>query len=71
MARYVTTVVSARPADEVFDQLAAFDHVADWDPGVVACPLLCLAFRRIGDRAAAGLRRALADTRPPVGPSAQ
>ena len=34
MARYVATAESPHPPDEVFDYLAHFESVADWDPGV-------------------------------------
>lgn len=34
MARYVTTVDSPAPAEEVFAYLADFQTVAEWDPGV-------------------------------------
>lgn len=37
MARYVGTVSSNRPAPEVFDDLADFRSVAEWDPGVASC----------------------------------
>jgi Polyketide cyclase / dehydrase and lipid transport len=30
------TLRTPRPAEEVFQYLARFDHVAEWDPGVVA-----------------------------------
>lgn len=36
MARYVATVPSTRPADEVFAYLADFRSVKDWDPSVVS-----------------------------------
>ena len=34
MARYIDTVTSTRPADEVFAYLADFRSVAEWDPSV-------------------------------------
>lgn len=34
MPRYTGTVTTARPPHEVFDYLASFDRVAEWDPGV-------------------------------------
>lgn len=34
MARYCTTVASGASATEVFDYLADFATIADWDPGV-------------------------------------
>ena len=34
MARFATTVNSPAPAEEVFSYLAAFDNIAEWDPGV-------------------------------------
>ena len=34
MARYITKVRTARPADEVFVYLADLRNFADWDPGV-------------------------------------
>jgi len=34
MARYRTTVRSPRSPDDVFDYMAAFEHAAEWDPGV-------------------------------------
>lgn len=34
MARYVGTASVERPAEDVFDYLADFENVADWDPGV-------------------------------------
>jgi carbon monoxide dehydrogenase subunit G len=37
MARYVGTVQSNRPAREVFEDLADFTSVAQWDPGVASC----------------------------------
>ncbi|MDO9407349.1 SRPBCC family protein [Patulibacter sp.] len=37
MARYVGTVRSNRPAREVFEDLADFTSVAQWDPGVASC----------------------------------
>jgi hypothetical protein len=49
MARDVTTIRSPRAAAAAFDYLADLHHFAEWDPGV----------RRIGDRAADGLRSAL------------
>lgn len=36
MARYVTTVRTPRPADEVFAYLADLRHLTEWDPGVRA-----------------------------------
>jgi carbon monoxide dehydrogenase subunit G len=35
MARYAATVTSPRPVDEVFDYLADFRSVAEWDPSIV------------------------------------
>jgi carbon monoxide dehydrogenase subunit G len=34
MARYSGTVTTSRPPEEVFDYLADFSSVAEWDPGV-------------------------------------
>lgn len=34
MARYTATVATTRPAADVFDYLADFSSVAEWDPGV-------------------------------------
>ena len=34
MARYRTTVHSSRNADDAFEYMAAFEHSAEWDPGV-------------------------------------
>jgi hypothetical protein len=34
MARYRTTVHATRDADDVFAYMAAFEHSAEWDPGV-------------------------------------
>jgi carbon monoxide dehydrogenase subunit G len=34
MARYTGTVSTSRAPDEVFDYLANFSSVAEWDPGV-------------------------------------
>lgn len=34
MARYVTKVHTARPADEVFGYMADLRNFAEWDPGV-------------------------------------
>lgn len=34
MARYTGTVTTSRPPEEVFDYLANFSTVAEWDPGV-------------------------------------
>lgn len=34
MARYRTTVRSPRSPDDVFAYMAAFEHAAEWDPGV-------------------------------------
>ena len=34
MARYVTTVRTARPADEAFAYMADLRNFAEWDPGV-------------------------------------
>lgn len=36
MARYVGTVDSPRPAKEVFEHLADFTTIAQWDPGVAS-----------------------------------
>ena len=35
MARYVASLTTARPLEEVFDYLADFSTTAEWDPGVV------------------------------------
>ncbi len=42
MARYVASLVTARPLEEVFDYLADFSTTAEWDPGVVSAS-------RVGD----------------------
>jgi carbon monoxide dehydrogenase subunit G len=34
MAQYVTTIRTARPADQAFSYLADLRNFADWDPGV-------------------------------------
>ena len=34
MPRYVTTITSPKPADEVFAYLSDFASAAEWDPGV-------------------------------------
>jgi carbon monoxide dehydrogenase subunit G len=34
MARYSGTVTTSRPPEDVFDYLADFSSVAEWDPGV-------------------------------------
>jgi dehydrogenase/reductase SDR family member 12 len=34
MAHYTGTVTTSRPPEEVFDYLANFSTVAEWDPGV-------------------------------------
>ena len=34
MARYIGTVTTTRASEEVFDYLANFSSVAEWDPGV-------------------------------------
>lgn len=36
MARYCTTVSSPAPADQVYEYLADFSSIAQWDPGVSA-----------------------------------
>lgn len=40
MARYTTTVDVAAPPEAVFDFLADFTTVAEWDPGVVSAEAL-------------------------------
>jgi carbon monoxide dehydrogenase subunit G len=35
MARYVASLISSRPPEEVFDYLADFSTTQEWDPGVV------------------------------------
>ena len=35
MARYETEILVPRPPAEVFDYLAHFENVAEWDPGIV------------------------------------
>lgn len=35
MARYIGTVTSAKPIEEVFDYLADFSNVSQWDPSAV------------------------------------
>ena len=36
MARYVASLITDRPLEEVFDFLADFSTTAEWDPGVVS-----------------------------------
>ncbi len=36
MARFITTIASPKPADEVFDYLSDLSNFAEWDPGVIA-----------------------------------
>jgi carbon monoxide dehydrogenase subunit G len=36
MARYVASLITTRPLEEVFDYLADFSTTAEWDPGVVS-----------------------------------
>ncbi|MBA2240535.1 MAG: SRPBCC family protein [Solirubrobacterales bacterium] len=40
MARYVGAVTSPRSPDEVFDYMADFANVRDWDPSVVRAAVL-------------------------------
>ncbi len=35
MARYCTTIASRKSAEEVFDYMATFSNVVEWDPTVV------------------------------------
>jgi carbon monoxide dehydrogenase subunit G len=70
----VARTASLRSIDEITVEPADSGAVVTYDAQLdlrgaltVANPLLALAFRRIGDRAAAGLQRALA-ARPPVAP---
>ncbi len=47
MARYTGTVTTSRAPEEVFDYLANFSSVAEWDPGVKeACPINAGGARR-------------------------
>jgi len=61
MARYVTTIESALPAEEAFALLAHFDSVAQWDPGVATAERLDAGELRVGSSfrvvAALGPRR--------------
>jgi uncharacterized protein YndB with AHSA1/START domain len=50
MACYRTTIDIARPADEVFAYMAAFENVASWDPGVVRSARLDEGPLRVGSR---------------------
>ncbi len=73
MARYSTTVESNKAPEAAFEYLADFANAREWDPGVIegenlrlkgqlgklAEPFLALAFRHLGDRAAAGLGQML------------
>jgi hypothetical protein len=40
MARYVASVESPWERERAFEYLAAFDHIADWDPGVARAKAL-------------------------------
>jgi hypothetical protein len=64
MVHYRATIDSRRGAAETFGYLARFSNAAEWDPGVLAGEQLdpgpVRGFRAVGDRAAAGLARALA-----------
>jgi uncharacterized protein YndB with AHSA1/START domain len=50
MPRYVGTVRSPRPVEEVFDYLARFDNVAEWDPSIERAEQLDPAPPRRGSR---------------------
>jgi hypothetical protein len=60
MAHYQATVDSQRSAVDTFHYLATFSNAAQWDPGVLAGEQPTRpGFRAVGDRATAGLARAL------------
>jgi hypothetical protein len=40
MARYIASVESPWERERAFEYLAAFDHISDWDPGVVRAKAL-------------------------------
>ena len=50
MARYTGTVTSPRPIEEVFDYLADFSRVTDWDPSSIESRALNGAQPRKGSR---------------------
>jgi uncharacterized protein YndB with AHSA1/START domain len=50
MPRYVGTVSSPRPREEVFDYLADFASVAEWDPSATAASALDPDGPRLGAR---------------------
>ena len=50
MARYTGTVTSPRPIEEVFDYLADFSRVTDWDPSSVKSLALDRTEPRKGSR---------------------
>ena len=59
------TVTVDKPVDKVFAYLSDFATTTEWDPGTVQttrflAPLLKPAVNRLGDRAEAGMRDALA-----------
>ncbi|MGA0877857.1 MAG: SRPBCC family protein [Ilumatobacteraceae bacterium] len=50
MARYRTTISSSMSAPEAFAYMAAFENVADWDPGVRSAKRLTEGSPRLGTR---------------------
>lgn len=50
MARYLTTVTTPAPPEVVFDYLADFTTVAQWDPGITAAGLTSGTAGREGAR---------------------
>lgn len=68
MAGYTTTQTTDWDRETAFDYLADFTSVSDWDPGIPRSELLSvfqLAFNRVGDKAAQGLRERLTGAPPP------
>jgi carbon monoxide dehydrogenase subunit G len=50
MARFSTTLPTGAPAQQVFDRLADFATVADWDPGITEASLIAGESGRVGAR---------------------
>lgn len=50
MARYRTTVESTMSVEDAFDYLVAFDHVAEWDPGVARASAASTSTPHIGSQ---------------------
>lgn len=50
MARYRTTINSSMSASQAFAYMAAFENVADWDPGVRSAKRITNGPSRLGTR---------------------